>query len=115
MEAPARRHTEIQPLSESSGLLCYYGVMATRKMTFSLPTALATQFIKRVSARERSGYDAEALAARLRERDRLLARAAEVANRSRHVRAIEQEFEKLEGEPAEPWKVLNGYRLVHNL
>lgn len=72
-------------------------------MTFSLPTALAAQFIKRVSARERSRYVAEALAARLRERDKMLARAADVANRSRQVRAIEQEFERLENEPAEPW------------
>ena len=90
-------------MSEASALLWYYGIMATRKMTFSLPTALAAQFIKRVSARERSRYVAEALSARLRERDRLLARAVEVANHNRQVRAIEQEFEKLEGEPAEPW------------
>ncbi len=77
--------------------------MATRKMTFSLPTALAAQFIKRVSARERSRYVAEALAARLRERDQMLARAAEVANRSRQVRAIEREFDKLETDILEPW------------
>ena len=72
-------------------------------MTFSLPTALAAQFIKRVSARERSRYVAEALAARLRERDQMLARAAEVANRSRQVRAIEREFDRLESEILEPW------------
>ena len=68
-------------------------------MTFSLPTALAAQFIKRVSARERSPYVAEALAARLRERDQMLAQAADVANRSRHVR----EFDQLETEILEPW------------
>jgi stage V sporulation protein SpoVS len=72
-------------------------------MTFSLPTALAAQFIKRVSARERSRYVAEALAARLRERDQMLAQAADVANRSRHVRAIEREFDQLEAGIAEPW------------
>jgi ubiquinone biosynthesis protein UbiJ len=77
--------------------------MATRKMTFSLPTALAAQFIKRVSARDRSRYVAEALAARLRERDRMLARAADVANRSRQVRAIEREFDRLEPDIQEPW------------
>jgi hypothetical protein len=77
--------------------------MATRKMTFSLPTALAAQFVKRVAARERSRYVAEALAARLRERDQMLARAAEVANRSRQVRAIEMEFDKVEPEILEPW------------
>lgn len=68
--------------------------MATRKMTFSLPTALAAEFIKRVFAGERPQYVAEALIARLSERDRVLAHAAEVANRSRQVRAIEQEFDR---------------------
>jgi ubiquinone biosynthesis protein UbiJ len=77
--------------------------MATRKMTFSLPTALAAQFVKRVSARHRSRYVAEALAAKLKERDRMLARAAEVANRSRQVRALEGEFDRLGPEPEEPW------------
>jgi ubiquinone biosynthesis protein UbiJ len=77
--------------------------MATRKMTFSLPAALAAQFVRRVSARERSRYVAEALAARLKERDRLLARAAEVANRSREVRTIEREFDQLDVVVAEPW------------
>jgi len=77
--------------------------MATRKMTFSLPTALAAQFIKRVSSRERSRYVAEALAARLQERDQLLARAADIANRSRHAQAVEREFDKLEMDIMEPW------------
>lgn len=77
--------------------------MATRKMTFSLPENVAAQLIKRVPARNRSRYVAEALSSKLRERDRLLARAAEVANRSRAVRSIEQEFDALEDELAEPW------------
>ena len=77
--------------------------MATRKMTFSLPPALAAQFVKRVSARDRSRYVAEALAAKLQERDRMLARAAEVANRSHQVRALEQDFDRLGPEPEEPW------------
>jgi ubiquinone biosynthesis protein UbiJ len=77
--------------------------MATRKMTFSLPTALAAQLVKRVSARERSRYVAEALAARLQERDQMLVRAAEVANRSRQVRTIEREFDSLETDIEEPW------------
>ena len=77
--------------------------MSTRKMTFTLPADLAAQFVKRVSARDRSRYVAEALAARLRERDQMLARAAEVANRSRQVQAIEREFGKLETEILEPW------------
>ena len=77
--------------------------MATRKMTFSLPSGLAVQFLKRVPARERSRYVADALAWKLQERDRLLARAAEAANRSRQVRNIEREFDGLEDQLAEPW------------
>jgi len=77
--------------------------MATRKMTFSLPADLAAQFVKRVSTRDRSRYVAEALASKLRESDRMLARAAEVANHSREVRAIEREFGRLEHDLAEPW------------
>jgi ubiquinone biosynthesis protein UbiJ len=77
--------------------------MASRKMTFSLSAGLAAQFVKRVSARHRSRYVAEALASKLKDRDRLLARAAEVANRSRQVREVERELDELADEIAEPW------------
>lgn len=77
--------------------------MATRKMTFSLPEKLAAELVKRVPARGRSRYVADALAGKLKERDRVLARAAEVANRSRSVRRIEREFDALRDELAEPW------------
>jgi ubiquinone biosynthesis protein UbiJ len=77
--------------------------MAVRKMTFSLPADLAATFTRRVPARERSRYLAEALAYRLGERDRLLIAACEIANRDADVTAIEQEFDKLSDEIAEPW------------
>jgi metal-responsive CopG/Arc/MetJ family transcriptional regulator len=80
--------------------------MAVRKMTFSLPERLASEFVKRVPARNRSRYVAEAVAQKLRERERLLARAADIANRSRAVRSLEQEMNTLSDEPTEPW----GYR-----
>ena len=72
-------------------------------MTFSLPAGLASQFVKRVSSRDRSRYVAEALASKLKDRDRLLARAAEAANRSRQVREIERDMDELTDEIAEPW------------
>lgn len=72
-------------------------------MTFSLPEELAAEFAKRVPARNRSRYVAEALAQKLRERDRLLACAAEVANRSRAVRTLEREMDALGDELTEPW------------
>ena len=77
--------------------------MATRKMTFTLPNELATQLIRRVPARHRSRYVAEALALKLKERDGTLARACDVANRSRQVRNVEREFDALPEEIAEPW------------
>jgi hypothetical protein len=77
--------------------------MATRKMTFSLPQELATQFIRRVPVRDRSRYVAEALALKLKDRDRKLAHACDVANRSRHVRKVEREFDALPDETPEPW------------
>jgi len=72
-------------------------------MTFSIPKELATQFIRRVPARDRSHYVAEALALKLKDRDRTLAHACDVANRSRQVRNIEREFDTLPDETAEPW------------
>jgi metal-responsive CopG/Arc/MetJ family transcriptional regulator len=65
--------------------------MATRKMTFTLPDDLADRFVKKVAARNRSHYLAEALAQKLQERDRQLIRACEAANRDPEVQAIEKE------------------------
>lgn len=77
--------------------------MAIRKMTFSLPETLAAEFAKRVPARRRSRYVAEVLAQKLREREKLLARAADIANRSRAVRSLERDMDALSGELTEPW------------
>jgi hypothetical protein len=77
--------------------------MATQKVTFSLPKALVTQFARQVPPRQRSRYVAEALAWKLKERDRLLARACELANRSRPARALERELDALTDEMMEPW------------
>jgi hypothetical protein len=43
------------------------------------------------------------LAERLKERDRQLARACDVVNRSRDIRAIEREFDAIEEGIEEPW------------
>ena len=80
----------------------YYGCMATRKMTFTLPEPLATRFAKRVPSRERSRYVADALAARLAERDRRLIRSCEAANDDAEVAQIEREFEALPDTVSEP-------------
>ena len=74
-----------------------------RKMTFTVPEELAVQFARRVPARKRSRYLAEALAQKLAERDRRLVRACEIANHDPEVRAIEKEFDSLPGEITEPW------------
>lgn len=77
--------------------------MASQKVTFSLPKDLVARFAKRVPARERSRYVAEALATKLKEREQLLAHACEVANRSRAIRAVEQDWDVLTDEILEPW------------
>jgi metal-responsive CopG/Arc/MetJ family transcriptional regulator len=77
--------------------------MASRKMTFSLPDRLASEFVKRVPVRNRSRYVADALAEKLRARDRLLRRAADIANRSGAVRRVEREMDALSDDLMEPW------------
>jgi hypothetical protein len=76
--------------------------MATKKVTFSLPEELVRQFARQVPPRRRSRYVAEALAWKLKERDRMLARACEIANRNRQARAIEQELDALADPVMEP-------------
>jgi hypothetical protein len=78
--------------------------MAVRKMTFSVPEPLAAQFLRRVASRDRSRFISEALAARLRERDLELVRACETANQDLDVAEIEQDFDGIRDEMAEPWK-----------
>jgi len=73
-------------------------------MTFSLPQELASRFAKRVPARERSRYVAEAIAAKLSEREKRLIRACEIANADPGVREIEEEFDALTDEITEPWE-----------
>ena len=78
--------------------------MAMRKMTFSVPEALAAQLLRRVASRDRSRFVSEALAARLEERDAALIRACEVANQDLDLVEIERDFDQLRDEMAEPWK-----------
>ena len=77
--------------------------MAIQKMTFSLPKDLVAQFVRRVPARHRSRYVADALASRLKDREKLLARACEVANKVRAVRTIERDLDAITDEMVEPW------------
>lgn len=80
--------------------------MASRKLTFTVPQDLATEFLRRVPASNRSQYVAAAIAAKLREHEQDLARACEVANNSADVRDIETSFDALT-DPSdivqEPW------------
>lgn len=76
-------------------------------MTFTLPEELAGQLLRRVPARERSRYVAEAIHSKLREREKRLIRACEIANSDPDVLAIEREWGALSDEidrVAEPWK-----------
>ena len=81
------------------------GIMASRKMTFSLPDSLAANFTRRVPARDRSRYVAEAIDEKLAERERRLIAACEIVNNDPAIREIEEEFDKLDDEITEPWEV----------
>ncbi len=77
--------------------------MASRKMTFMIPEPLAAQLLKRVPARERSRYVADALAGKLASREKELMRACEIANGDSEVLAIERELDDLRDDISEPW------------
>jgi hypothetical protein len=82
--------------------------MASRKMTFTIPDDVVAQFLRRVPARDRSRYVAEAIAARLREREERLIRACEAANENPDVLAIEKEWDAMADTTdrvEEPWNV----------
>jgi metal-responsive CopG/Arc/MetJ family transcriptional regulator len=78
--------------------------MASRKMTFSLPEDLASSFTRRVPARDRSRYVADALADKLAEREKRLIQACEIANHDSQVREIELDFDALSDAMPEPWE-----------
>jgi hypothetical protein len=78
--------------------------MASRKMTFSLPEDLASSFTKRVPARDRSRYVADALAEKLAGREKRLIQACEIANHDSQVREIELDFDALTDAMPEPWE-----------
>jgi hypothetical protein len=73
-------------------------------MTFTLPEDLASSFTRRVPARDRSRYVADALADKLAERERRLIRACETANQDSQVREIELDFDALTDAMPEPWE-----------
>ena len=73
-------------------------------MTFTLPDSLASSFARRVPARDRSRYVAEAIAEKLAEREQRLIRACDIANQDPGVREIEREFDALTDALPEPWE-----------
>jgi ubiquinone biosynthesis protein UbiJ len=78
--------------------------MPSRKMTFTLPDDLAISFTRRVPARDRSRYVADAIADKLAERERRLIQACEIANQDTDVREIERDFDRLSDAMPEPWE-----------
>ena len=64
-------------------------------MTFTLPEDLASIFTRHVSARDRSRYVADAIAAKLAEKERRLIRACQMANQDKSLRQVEHELDAL--------------------
>jgi hypothetical protein len=77
--------------------------MATRKMTFSLPEDLAKRLVKRVPARDRSGYLARLLEKDLRSEEETLKRSCLLANQDADAKLIEHEFDQIQDPIEEPW------------
>ncbi len=69
-----------------------------------MPDELAATFTKRVPARDRSRYVAEAIADKLAEREKRLILACEIANQDPELREIEKEFDAFTDAMPEPWE-----------
>lgn len=74
-----------------------------RKMTFTLPDELASRFVRRIAARDRSQYVARAIAERLRESEERLINSCIAANSDPEVLALERDWGSLPHEVEEPW------------
>jgi hypothetical protein len=75
-------------------------------MTFTVPDNLAAEFVRKVLPRDRSRYVAEAIAAKLAERDAQMIGACEAANADPDILGIEQEWDALADRAhriSEPW------------
>lgn len=73
----------------------HHGIMATRKMIFSLPVDLADRILRRVPARDRSRFLAKALEKSLREEEAALVSSCRSANLDRDATAIEEERDQI--------------------
>ena len=71
---------------------------------FSFPMNWLRNFTRRVPARDRSRYVADAIAEKLAEREKRLILACEIANQDPEVREIEQEFDALTDAMPQPWE-----------
>jgi hypothetical protein len=64
-------------------------------VAFTIPGGLAERFVRRVPPRQRSRHVAEAIRAKLLQRDERLIRSCELANQSADVTSIEQQREAI--------------------
>jgi metal-responsive CopG/Arc/MetJ family transcriptional regulator len=77
--------------------------MPSRKMTFTLPEEVAASFLRKVGPSRRSKYVAEAIEAKLREREEMLKAACLAANEDPETREIQAEFDALPDTMTEEW------------
>jgi hypothetical protein len=75
--------------------------MPTRKMTFTLPEEVVAQFTRAVAPSRRSRYVAEALQARLRDRDALFEAACDVLDGDADLEQLDREMDLLNNDPVE--------------
>jgi hypothetical protein len=72
-------------------------------MTFTLPEEIAIPFLRRVGPSRRSKYVAEAIAARMREREEMIKEACLAANNDPETQEIQAEFDALPDTMTEVW------------
>jgi hypothetical protein len=77
--------------------------MPTRKMTFTLPEEVAIPFLRVVGPSRRSKYVADAIKAKLHEREEMLKAACLAANDDPETRQIQAEFDALPDTMTEEW------------
>ncbi len=90
-------------ISAKSKAFRYYGLMASRKITFSFPEELAARFVRAVPSSRRSRYIVDLVESKMRERERMLIEACDAANADPETREIELEMDSLPDTMTEEW------------
>jgi len=82
-------------------VLWYYGLMATKKMTFTFPEEMAVSFIRRVGPSRRSKFVVEAVAAKMHEREAAFEAACDALEGNAALASLASDMDALNDDPIE--------------